>query len=323
MSNLLISVIVPVYNIAPYIERCVNSILAQTYDNIEIILVDDGSKDDSPKLCDALGQADSRVKVIHKPNGGVTSARMAGIEAAKGEWTGFVDGDDEIEPDMYERLLDNALKYDADISHCGHVVIKPDGTKQYMYNTGRLAKQSNIEAVKDLLAGVFEPGLGNKLYKSSLMRELMQSGKMNGGIRINEDLLMNFYLFRKAENTVFEDFCPYSYIKREGSASQKRDIKWINDLLEVREILVKECIGSELDSAARSARLGMYMIVYNTLLNESDKEYTEKRKCVFERIKSYSTDSKYMPHDRAKHVKLLMFSPFFYNTIRKIYSRLK
>ena len=105
-----ISVIIPVYNVQDYLEECVNSILAQTYTNLEIILVDDGSKDNSGQLCDAFSKRDSRVKVIHKENGGVSTARNAGIESATGEYIAFVDADDYIAPDMYSRLM-NLLKY--------------------------------------------------------------------------------------------------------------------------------------------------------------------------------------------------------------------
>ena len=110
-----ISVVVPVFNIEKYVERCAYSILNQTYANLEIIMVDG-----SGKIIDQIAASDSRIKVIHKENGGVTSARMAGIKSATGEWIGFVDGDDEVEPDMFRHLLQNAIIYQADISHCGY-----------------------------------------------------------------------------------------------------------------------------------------------------------------------------------------------------------
>ena len=117
MSKDLISIIIPAYNVKNLIGHTVNSVLHQTYTNLEIIVVDDGSTDGSGEILDRIASIDSGVKVIHKPNGGVTSARMKGIEAATGDWIGFVDGDDEVEPDMYKRLLDNAITYNADISN--------------------------------------------------------------------------------------------------------------------------------------------------------------------------------------------------------------
>ena len=126
-ENIRISVIVPVYNLQDDLERCVVSIMAQTYSNLEIILIDDGSTDRSRDVIQKLAEMDGRIVPVYKENGGVTSARLAGLRKATGEYIGFVDGDDEIEPDMYEFLLKNALDYNADISHCGYQMVFDDG----------------------------------------------------------------------------------------------------------------------------------------------------------------------------------------------------
>ena len=105
MSNPLISIIVPVYNVEEFLPKCIDSILAQTYENLEIILVEDGTKDNSGQICDAYAEKDSRIKVIHKENGGLSSARNAGMDVARGEYFGFVDSDDWIEPETYESLM--------------------------------------------------------------------------------------------------------------------------------------------------------------------------------------------------------------------------
>ncbi|MFR2551722.1 MAG: glycosyltransferase [Clostridioides difficile] len=114
-----ISIIVPVYNVEKYLEKCVRSILAQTFTDFELILVDDGSLDSSGAMCDQFAEQDQRVKVIHKENGGLSDARNAGIELATGEYLGFVDSDDYIADDMYELLYTNIVKEDADLSICG------------------------------------------------------------------------------------------------------------------------------------------------------------------------------------------------------------
>ena len=106
-----ISVIVPVYNVEAYLPRCVESIMAQTYQNLEIFLVDDGTKDNCGAICDAYARQDNRVRVIHKENGGLSSARNAGIDASTGEYLSFVDSDDWIEPDMYEKMMGLMEKY--------------------------------------------------------------------------------------------------------------------------------------------------------------------------------------------------------------------
>ena len=169
MSSVLISIIVPAYNIESHIGRCLDSILAQTHKRIEIIIVDDGSTDGTGIIIDQYASIDQRIIPIHKENGGVTSARIDGIKKASGEYLGFVDGDDYIEPEMFEKLLDNAIKYDADISHCGYQMVFP-GRVEYYYNTGRIVQQDKIAGLKDLLSGSFiEPGLWNKLYYMKML----------------------------------------------------------------------------------------------------------------------------------------------------------
>ena len=118
MSGELITVIVPVYNVKDYLQQCVESICGQTYQNLEILLVDDGSTDGSGKICDELAKKDTRIKVIHKPNGGLSDARNAGLDVATGDYIGYVDSDDYIEPDMFEILLTNIEEHQADISCC-------------------------------------------------------------------------------------------------------------------------------------------------------------------------------------------------------------
>ena len=184
----MISIIVPAYNIAPYIERCLDSIIAQTYKNIEIIVVNDGSTDGTADIINKYATFDERIIPVHKSNGGVSSARFTGIEIAKGDYIGFVDGDDYIEPDMYERLINNALTHNADISHCGHKMVFPDRIN-YFYNTNKLVLQNKIKGLNDLISGEYiEPGLCNKLYKKELFADLLNNKLVPEDIKINEDL---------------------------------------------------------------------------------------------------------------------------------------
>lgn len=214
-----ISIIVPVYNIEHYIENTVKSICKQTYRDLEIILVDDGSTDHTSEILDRIAEKDRRIYVIHKENGGVTSARLCGVGAATGEWIGFVDGDDYIEPEMYEILIGNAKQYGADISHCGYRMVFPSRV-DYYYNTGRLVEQDNLTGLKDLLEGSFvEPGLWNKLFRKTLFHSLLHDDVMDYTIKNYEDLLMNYYLFRFAKKSVYYDICPYHYVLRPNSAA--------------------------------------------------------------------------------------------------------
>lgn len=233
-----ISIIIPAYNIENEITRCVESLLEQTYQNLEIILVNDGSSDGTLNVLQELSQRDPRIRVINKSNEGVTRARLDGVKAATGDWIGFVDGDDYVEPMMFEILLENAYQYDADISHCGYQMVFPSRV-DYYYNTGRVVQQDHITGLKDLLIGAFiEPGLCNKLFKRDLFKKIIQSNVMNLEIRNNEDLLMNFYLFREAKRSVFIDRCFYHYIVRPCSAATgTMNAHKLSDPIKVRRII--------------------------------------------------------------------------------------
>lgn len=215
-----ISIIVPAYNIAPYLERCLESILAQTYRDLEVIVVNDGSTDDTGRILDRLAASDSRIRAIHKENGGVSSARIRGIAEAAGAYVGFVDGDDYVEPEMFGHLLRNLLENDADISHCGYRMVFPDGHVDLYHGTGKKLLQDHMTGLRDLLEGTtVEPGLWNKLYKKQIVQGFEQSPLWDSSIRINEDVLMNYILFSRAGKSVYEDIPFYHYILRKGSAA--------------------------------------------------------------------------------------------------------
>ena len=135
-NNELVSVIVPVYKVEPYLDRCVASILAQTYPNLEVILVDDGSPDNCPAFCDAWAQRDARIRVIHKKNGGQSTARNAGLDAARGEWIAFVDSDDTITPDYCAKLYAAVQQTGAQIAACNYRQVDESGQplkEQYLH----------------------------------------------------------------------------------------------------------------------------------------------------------------------------------------------
>lgn len=312
-----ISVVVPVYNVAADLPRCLDSILAQTHPDIEIITVDDGSPDNSGEILDQYAKLYSNIHVIHKENGGVTSARLRGIKEASGEWIGFVDGDDEIEPDMYEQLLKNAKEYEAQISHCGYQMCFADGRVHYFHNTGAVEKYDTTQALRELLSGArIEPGLCNKLFR----RDLFHGWEMDETIRINEDLLMNFFLFSNAESSVFDDWCPYHYIVREGSASRARiNEHKIFDPIRVKKIILSKC-GQENITDAQRAFLTTCIYTYCGLLTERDtKSYRET-------IRNEIISHKEWLVLLSKRAKLLaqleIYTPILLAVLYPIYSRL-
>lgn len=236
-----ISIIMPAYNIASELARSIESVLAQTYSNIELVVVDDGSTDKTPKILDYYSEKDQRIVAIHRKNGGVFSARMEGVAASTGEYIGFVDGDDVIDERMFEILLCNALENSADISHCGYQMVFPKGRVDYYYGTGKKVIQDTRTGITDLISGEFiEPGLWNKLYSRELFNAIAKLD-LDYSIKINEDLLMNYYLFKSSKRSVYEDECLYHYMIRANSAATSRiNSNKLCDPIKVLKIIVAD-----------------------------------------------------------------------------------
>lgn len=260
-----LSVLVPAYNVAPWIGETLDSILSQTYENLEVIVVDDGSTDETGAILDGYAARDTRVIVIHQPNGGLVAARETGIAAATGDYLTFVDGDDTIVPDMYQRLMANMLKYDADISHCGMSFVFPDGREEKHYGTGVVHVHDNYEALKVLLEGeLVEPSLCNKIYAAHLVRDSC----LDHTVCCNEDLLRNFTLFSRAKRSVFEDFCGYHYVQRASSISHNHAklLENTNQYLRARRLI--------LDNSSEQLRpyaMRLWLSTYVSFLNQHNR----------------------------------------------------
>lgn len=212
-----ISIIVPVYNVEGYLRKCVNSILNQTIKNIEIILVNDGSKDNSGDICDEYKKKDNRVVVIHKENGGLSSARNAGLEIATGELIGFIDSDDWIEPDYFQILYEGLIKNNADISVMKLIYIT--NHEKIEFNTEKKEKWVELtrhKAIESFFSNNFiENSACNKLYRSNLFE----------GIRYPEGMLMEdkattYKLIHKANLVVVNLSKKYHYYLRNDSIMQ-------------------------------------------------------------------------------------------------------
>ena len=279
METERISVVVPAYNNAPWLPRCLDSLLAQTYGNLEIIVVNDGSKDDTKAVLDGYAAKHSNIHAIHKENGGVTSARLAGVAAATGDWIGFVDGDDTVEETMFAHLLENANTHQADISHCGHRVLFPDGRVEFVHGTGEKRCQDRLTGIRELLdGGQIESSLCTKLFKRELFENLAE--KMDPAMKNGEDYLMNYYLFAKAERAVYEDICPYYYILRHGSASYRVfNEHSLFDPIRVRQKILREC-EPELRDDAQIALLRNCLFAYGQMALNLDKQYDGYRATV-------------------------------------------
>jgi len=215
----MISVIVPVYNIKNYVEKCVNSIINQTYQNFEIILVDDGSSDGSEVICDKLAMCDERIRTYHKANGGLSDARNFGIDKSRGKYISFVDGDDLLHPDAIELLLHNLTINKADISSGGVV-----REKQCPFETFVNCKRENRIRCFDRKAAIIEMYAATeylyvmawgKLYR----RELFDDIKFPYGM-LHEDMAIMYRLYEKAERIVGTTLPIYYNSQRDGSITR-------------------------------------------------------------------------------------------------------
>lgn len=233
MKNDKVSVIVPVYKVEKYLNKCVDSIISQTYKNLEIILVDDGSPDNCPRICDEYAQKDDRIKVIHKQNGGLSDARNAGIDVASGEYIAFVDSDDYINKLMIETLYKDMIVNNVDISVVGYKYVA-EGEK---ISSDEEISTSNVRIVDKTFALTCLFGdnqIGNYAWNKLYARELFNDIRYPKGKKM-EDLGTTYLLFQKASKISLNDAKLYNYLQRGDSIVHIVDTKLMNDKFELSE----------------------------------------------------------------------------------------
>ncbi len=234
----LISIIVPVYKVKEYIDECVQSIVNQSYKNLEIILVDDGSPDECPAVCDSWALKDSRIKVIHKINGGLSDARNAGLDVANGDYIAFVDSDDYIDPRMIQVLYEGIVLHKTDIEACKIYSLRNGCVTEYDCNGNKIKDAKSVISSKDYLryyiGGQMENASWNKLYK----RDCFASVRFRKG-RNNEDFLMFYEMCKRISTIGFVDYFGYYYRQREGSIVHNAESMLFFDIIknieEIRE----------------------------------------------------------------------------------------
>ena len=275
MKNELVSIIVPAYNVEKYIKRCINSIINQTYKNIEIILVDDGSTDETGKICDFFGKKDERIKVIHKKNGGLSDARNYGIDIATGNYILLIDSDDYVDLEIVEFLYNNLKENNADISTCLHKKFKEsnnENSKDYKKNNNTILKTEdaleNLFYLKNLTVSAW-----GKLYKKELFKNIRYpKGKLY------EDLPTTYRLFSKSNTISINTKRMYYYLIREGSImNSKFNKKRMDSLYFTKEQteFVKKEFPNILNAAINQEFMEAVGIAKEIPFN---KEYSKERK---------------------------------------------
>lgn len=285
--NDLISIIIPVYNVEKYLDKCIDSVVNQTYTNLEIILVNDGSTDNSPAICNNWADKDNRIKVISKENGGLSDARNAGLAAANGEYIAFADSDDYIEPDMYEKLINTIYQTESDIALCKFRYVYE--TEQYSVcsaDSFDITEYSAFNAMSALIDDRIRQVVWNKLYKTQLIKDILfDAGKFH------EDEFWSYKVIGKASKIAEIDYTGYNYLQRENSIMNKRYSIRRLDALEAK-CLRQSYLDSEYPGLSEKGRINLiFFAIYNgqmTLkyLKKSEKKsaFIQLKKCINKNI---------------------------------------
>lgn len=298
----LISVIVPVYNVERYLERCIESILQQTYPYIELIIVDDGSTDGSGQICDCYKRIDDRITVFHEKHGGTSKARNIGLQHAKGEFIGFVDSDDYIANDMYETLL-CGMREGIDIVCCGRRCVIP-GKKSYnAYCIGATCKFSNQEAIEELLLlRRISFSVCTKLFRKELFYDIrFPVGKTC------EDVPVTYNLIKKAKNVLHIGCAKYYNCYRENSrSSHAADTRWMDYVIFARDILMD--VKEKYPQLKRQAEARYLLNALITLkgICESKKNYAKEKARLEIMLQRMFLRAVFNPYIQDSHKKILL-----------------
>lgn len=273
----LISVIVPVYNSEKYLTACVESILKQTYEHLEIILVDDGSTDNSKSICDQYAKTDSRVRVVHKTNGGLSDARNTGLKIATGAFITFVDSDDRIQPDMVDYLYRLVKKFNCRLSLCTHTIIWANGKRRKSIGNGSEEKLSCEECLKRMLyQDVINTSAWAKLYSVDLFSDVtFPVGKLF------EDIATVYKLFIKSGDIACGYANKYEYLIRDNSITTKRFSDKKLELIEMTDLMAFDVLKQypDLEDAVLQRRIYARFSTLNQMLDTARYE-TEKKEII-------------------------------------------
>lgn len=299
-----ISVIVPVYKTEKYLDKCVESIVNQTYENLEIILVDDGSPDNCPKMCDEWAEKDKRVKVLHTENKGVANARNTALHQASGEYIMFADSDDFLEPDMVDFLLKKILFEKADIVVCGYYGDEYDETV--------LDNITREQALRQICQGSFVYGvLWNKIYRSEILKDIVMPNLV-----CSQDLPYNYLAFKKAKKIVSYKDKKYHYRLNNISTTHSKFKAGAFDAIKSREIILNDTKGTDFEKYAVNGLICSCFVVLSGAIKSGG--YFDERKKLRKVILSYKKEifssSLYSRHERLKTF-ILWLSPRLFDKI--------
>lgn len=301
-AGCMVSVIVPVYNVEQYLRRCVDSILAQTVPDLEIILVDDGSTDISGDICDEYAAREPRVRVCHKPNGGLTSAWKAGLALASGKYTGFVDSDDWIDPDMYERMLALAKREQADVTVCGLVFDFEDpkipkreeisNFKKEVYSRAELEELFPTLLNDGYFFGrTLQPARVTKLFRTELLRANVKY--CEDRVALGEDMQLTFpVLLDTRKLCVVQNFYPYHYWINNKSITGKYDGGYMDKVYLLAERLTAISRDKAVYDFTPQIRNDFLSMTVLAVKNEIYRNYKAGRRAVTANVRDICEDAR-------------------------------
>lgn len=326
MKNELISIIVPVYNVEKYLEKCLDSITNQTYKNLEIIVVDDGSTDKSGIICDKYAQKDNRIKVIHKINGGLSDARNAGLDICTGDYIGFVDSDDYIESDMYEYLLENLRESKSDVSMCSYCIVDDNDNKNFCFSHHKnIVFNNKIEILNNQLENAFKANIAvwNKLFVSNIFNNLRFSvGKCS------EDSFLLLNWVERCERAIVGEKIKYYYRHRADSLSSRKVNKHLFDEAEAfRKILNNINIEYlKTREICKACILFSYKISMERLISDNSKKRIFYKKYIQRYLRKNIltiVNNNYISKKDKIILMLMLMDYNFYYFMKKLYQRIK
>lgn len=275
----LISVIVPVYNVFPYLAKCIDSLVTQTYKELEIILVDDGSTDGSGKLCNQRATQDSRIKVIHSRNRGVSHARNLGLKQAHGDYIGFVDADDWIEKDRYETMLHYINKMHSDIHVGGGFIIETESGRRMEMRKGHPQIFTCEEGLQEMLSAdtrkipLFRGHLCDKLFS----RHILDGLNFNENLKLREDTWLVWQAFKRANRISYAPQYSYHYTIRKDSATHVPMKRENGTYMDAMKLILNDTEGlsSETFSVVHTAYESEWLVVMKSILSDNEKEFKD------------------------------------------------
>lgn len=324
----LISIIVPVYNTETYLERCMASIQAQTYQNLEIILVDDGSTDRSGQMCDVYAREDARVKVVHKSNGGLSDARNAGLSVAAGAYIGYVDSDDWIEPDMYERMHRACTETGSQLAVCRYFCER-SGAADAEKGSGAVVPLSREELLKIYICGHEQYVIYNSVWSKLFCRNLVRDMQFPKG-RNSEDIMYTTKAFCRLSKAVYLDTSLYHYVlDREGSImNAARGARMFRDEIPFwREhiVCIRENVSIAMGDLAAYYFWRRLLSYYLELSAKRETRTDAKRLSGMMRKEAAEIRRIYMNayggRGDVMRMRLFLYSPLLYRVVNRVYAR--